>query len=203
MIWPRRRIYPVRVVPSVRLQGPRTIIRSPLPEDWPQWAEVRERNRAMLTPLEPTWPQDCLSREFFARRLERQMADWQKGRAYSFLIFADDNQSLLGGININNVSRGAAQFASLGYWLDRDVQGQGYMTEALTQVIDFGFKTINLHRFNAGCLPDNEKSSALLRRLGFEEEGLARKYVQIDGKWQDHRLFGLPVEHWSPPEIRS
>lgn len=193
MIWPRRRASPV-CVPSALLQGPRVTVRPPAPEDWPQWAEVRGRNRAHLVTLEPRWPNNCLSRDFFIRRLERQYSDWHKDRAYSFVIM--DKKNLLGGININNVCRGAAQYATLGYWLDAQAQGQGYMSEALALVIDYGFKTLKLHRFNAGCLPHNDKSVNLLKRLGFEEEGFARKYVQINGQWQDHRLFGLPAEHW-------
>ncbi|MCB9990016.1 MAG: GNAT family N-acetyltransferase [Rhodospirillales bacterium] len=199
MIWPRRRLDTARI-PSVHLTGERVTVRPPRAEDWRSWAEVRSRNRAMLEPLEPRWPENCLTREFFSRRLARQMQDWQRGQSCSFLIFETSSQTLIGGVNINNIARGAAQHASLGYWLDQAFQGRGYMREALTLVIDFGFSALKLHRFNAGCLSGNERSAGVLLRLGFKEEGFAEKYVQIDGQWQDHRLFGLPAEHWPPSE---
>lgn len=184
-------------MPAIVLTGERLIVRPPALSDWPQWTEVRGRNRAFLKPYEPSWPEDCLSRAFFERRLQRQARDWRMGQGYSFLIFDKTTASLIGGININNVCRGAAQYGTLGYWLDEEEQGSGYMAEALRLVINYGFTHLQLHRFNAGCLPGNERSARLLAKLGFAEEGFAKKYVQIDGRWQDHLLFGLPCEDWT------
>ncbi len=181
-------------LPALILQGERVMLRPPVPADWPQWAEVRGRNRAYLKPYEPSWPDDCLTRAFFERRLQKQARDWRAGLGHSFLVLKDGE--LIGGVNLNNVCRGAAQYAALGYWLAEDAQGHGYMTGALRLAIDYGFTHLTLHRFNAGCLPGNERSVKLLSRLGFTEEGFARNYVQIDGRWQDHRLFGLNVEDW-------
>lgn len=196
MIWPRlSEAKPV--LPALKLEGFRVILRPPKLKDWTDWAEIRDKNRDILEPLEPAWPENCLSLDFFKRRLARQVRDWQSDRGYSFLVFTKENSSLIGGVNINHVCRGAAQYASLGYWLDRDAQGVGYMAEALRLVIDYGFNELELHRFHAGCLQDNKRSINLLLKLGFVEEGMAEKYVQINGKWQDHRLFGLPVERWS------
>ncbi len=196
MIWPRKPLASNNAMPPIKYEAERLFIRPPCLDDWSQWATIRGRNQEFLKPFEPTWPDDCLEESFYERRLARQEKDWQEGRAYSFLIFKNDDNVLVGGVNINNVSRGAAQYATLGYWLDEGEQGQGYMEEALRLVIDFGFDELKLHRFNAGCLQDNERSVKLLLKLGFEEEGFAKKFVQIAGKWQDHRLFGLPVEHW-------
>jgi len=183
-------------MPALSLEGERLFLRPPAPEDWAQWAQVRGRNREFLKAYEPTWPEDCLSRGFFERRLQKQAQDWQQGAAHSFLIFKKSGEDLIGGVNINNVCRGAAQYATLGYWLDEKEQGQGYMAEALRLVIAYGFTDLRLHRFNAGCLPDNERSVKLLKKIGFVEEGFAEKFVQINGQWQDHRLFGLPIENW-------
>ena len=183
-------------LPPIILQGERLFLRPPAISDWQQWSKVRARNQEFLTPFEPSWPENCLNQDFFEKRLKKQTNDWYAGRSHSFLIFENKNAALIGGININNVNRGAAQQATLGYWLDHKEQGNGFMTEALSLIIDFGFDELDLHRFNAGCLLDNEKSRNLLLRVGFEEEGLARKYVKINGKWRDHRLFGLPVESW-------
>ncbi len=196
MIWPRRQKLPSDL-PLVKLEGFRVILRPPQLEDWSKWAKIRDKNRAFLEPLEPTWPENCLTRDFYERRYARQTKDRQQDRAYSFLILTKENKTIIGGVNINNICRGAAQYASLGYWLDQDEQGVGYMAESLRLAINYGFKDLKLHRFHAGCLADNQSSINLLLKLGFTEEGFAKKYVRINGQWQDHKLFGLPVEDWN------
>ncbi len=207
MIWAKARrtekASPDALLPALTLQGPRLYARPPRVDDARLWAAVRGRDRSFLKPYEPHWPEDCLSPDFFGRRLARQTREWHEDRAYAFLLFGRRDDTLLGGVNINNVCRGAAQYASLGYWLARDQQGHGYMREALTMIVDFGFRKLKLHRFNAACLPDNERSRRLLLRLGFTEEGFAARYVQIDGRWQDHRLFGLNVEDWMTASPRD
>jgi len=185
-------------MPLLRLESDRLILRPPQQGDWEDWAKVRAANRQYLEPWEPLWPPDCLSRDFYRRRLLRQTRDWRDGRCYGFLIFRPGTaDELIGGVNINNITRGAAQFASLGYWLAEKYQGRGYMHEALSLVIDYGFDQLALHRFNASCLPENNRSIALLQRLGFSEEGFARKYINIAGAWHDHILFGLNRDEWS------
>lgn len=177
-------------LPALWLHGDYVDLRPPTLSDWAEWSKVRGRNQDYLRPLEPVWPEDALSESFFLRRLRRQVCDWELDQAYSFLMFNRDGGGLIGGININHVARGAAQYASLGYWLDEDHQGQGYMTEGLGLVIAHAFGPLKLHRLNAACLPENERSMGLLKRLGFEEEGFAQSYVQIAGRWRDHVLFG-------------
>lgn len=178
------------------LSGFRVVLRPPQASDYNQWHEVRQRNADYLRPWEPTWPENCLEQDFFKRRLRRQMQDWQYGRAYSFLIFDAKDDTLIGGVNINNVLRGVSQQAWLGYWIDQDMQGQGLMAEALRLVMRHSFEQLDLHRLNAACLPANERSAKLLLKLGFTEEGLARKYIRINGTWHDHRLFGYCAEDW-------
>lgn len=181
------------------------IMRPPCKEDSTQWNDIRGRNRDFLQPLEPTWPANCLSDDFFARRLSRQSHEWWNDQAYALLIFLDDGKNthrqrqLIGGMNINHVSRGAAQFASLGYWIDQSHQGKGYMTKAMALTQIFCFERLKLHRINAAILPENDRSRNLLIRSGFMEEGFAKNYVKINGQWRDHILFGLPVEHWQNP----
>lgn len=157
--------------------------------DYEQWCTVRGLNRHFLKAYEPSWPADCLSPEFFKRRITRLQKDWDGDKTYSFLIL--ENQNLIGGININNVTRGAAQYGALGYWLDEMSQGHGFMTEAGLAVLHYAFTHLGMDRMNAATLTHNVKSRAMLARLGFVEEGFARKYIQIDGKRQDHVLFGI------------
>ena len=172
-------------------------LRPAIPQDCEEWISVRRRNQVYLTPYEPTWPSDALTQEFFMRRVMRLSRDWQEDRAYSFLIFDQDDTGLIGGININNVTRGPAQYATLGYWIDQDRQGQGYMRQAGFEVLRFSFEKLRLGRMNAACMPHNLRSKNLLLKLGFTEEGFARRYLQINGNREDHVLFGLNREDFS------
>jgi ribosomal-protein-alanine N-acetyltransferase len=187
---------PQQIFPHIELSSARINMRPPQEKDWPQWADIRGQNQVYLKPFEPTWGKDCLSEDFFHRRLQLQSREWKEGRACAFLIFENDRDELIGGMNINNICRGAAQFASLGFWLAEDKQGKGYMAEALRLTVDYCFSELKLHRVNASCLPHNTRSKNLLLKAGFNEEGFAKNYLQIDGLWQDHILFGLPVESW-------
>ncbi len=178
-------------LPEIKLEGFRVLLRPPGLRDYPDWVHVRRKNRDYLKPFEPTWAENALTHEFFIRRLQQQSRDWREGRAHSFLIFEKGKGDLIGGVNINHVCRGAAQSASLGYWLSEESQGQGLMAESLRLVVGFAFSELKLHRLNAACLPGNGRSRALLTKIGFRQEGFAESYIQIDGKWRDHVLYGL------------
>ncbi len=181
----------INTVPSVRLDAARLYLRPARPRDWKVWAFLREESRDFLTPWEPTWPRDALSRNAFLRRLRRQMAEWRNDEGYSFLIFRKGDNALLGGASFANVRRGVAQMASLGYWIGGRHARRGYMTEAGRAIVAFGFRDLGLHRIEAACLPHNIASRTLLARVGFHEEGLARDYLMIDGVWQDHVTFAI------------
>jgi ribosomal-protein-alanine N-acetyltransferase len=113
---------------------------------------------------------------------------------YAFLIFRRTDYALLGGLSISNVRRGVAQAASLGYWIGVTHVGQGHMTDAVKAVLPFAFVTLGLHRLEAACLPHNHASTRVLQKIGFAREGLARRYLKINGVWQDHDLFALLLE---------
>lgn len=174
-----------------RLEGPRVYLTPPVIEDFEEWSLLRAKNKKFLEPYEPTWPKDCLTRNFFERRLERQEVEVSAGRGRYFLIHDKNTHDILGGINLNNIQMGAAHQASLGYWIDEDAQGSGFMQESVFLVIDYAFNVLGLKRLNAACLSDNTRSVTLLLNCCFEEEGFAKAYLQINGTWQDHRLFGL------------
>lgn len=187
MIWPLREKH---VLPAVELRTERLLLRPAVLSDYPQWKMVRQRSFPYLKPFEPAWPDGCLTADFFARRVKRLVNEWENDRTYAFLILKHDG-ALVGGININNVCRGAANYGSLGYWLDQEAQGHGYMTEAGEAVLDYAFSTLYFSRMNAATLPHNDKSRAMLQSLNFTEEGFAKNYIQIDGRRQDHVLYGL------------
>ena len=173
------------------LHGNKVYLCPPCLENFETWLDVRTRSKEFLIPFEPAWPSDALSFNFYKRRLNHQNQEVQAKHGAFFFIFDKQNDSLVGGINLNNMILGAAQHASLGYWLGETYQGKGYMTEAIYLIQNYAFNVLYLHRLNAACLSDNHQSIAVLKRCGFTEEGYAPKYLQINGQWQDHRLFGL------------
>jgi [ribosomal protein S5]-alanine N-acetyltransferase len=179
-----------------RLIGERVYLRAPERGDYEAWASLRARSRNFLTPWEPIWPVDALSRTSFRARIVRYADDWRTDQAYNFFVFSHADV-LLGGIGLSNVRRGVAETASLGYWIGEPYARQGYMTAALLLVLDFAFGRLHLHRVEAACLPSNVPSRALLAKIGFRQEGLARQYLCIEGKWQDHLLFAVLREDWS------
>jgi ribosomal-protein-alanine N-acetyltransferase len=173
------------------LRGERIYLRPPQPGDWAEWARLRAESRAFLSPWEPTWTTDELTRNAFRRRLRRYARDSREGYGYAFFVFRRGDEALLGGLTLSNVRRGVTQSCSLGYWMGKPHAGQGYMTDALGTVLRFVFDDLGLHRLEAACVPSNESSKAVLRRVGFAEEGMARQYLKIDGTWCDHVLFAL------------
>jgi ribosomal-protein-alanine N-acetyltransferase len=182
---------PLSLISMPRLNGAHVYLRAPHADDWREWAELRAASRAFLQPWEPTWPEDALTRDAYRRRLRQQMREWRAGEGYAFFMFLRDTRQLVGGINIGNVRRGVAQCASLGYWMGAGFAGRGYMKDGVTAIMPFVFEELRLHRLEAACLPENEPSKGVLRGTGFREEGLARQYLRINGKWHDHVLFAL------------
>ena len=152
---------------------------------------MRAQSRGFLTPWEPTWPPDDLTRGAFRRRIRRYQAEIREDHAYPFFIFRLVDGSLVGGLTLSNVTRGMTQSATIGYWMGEAYASRGYMSAALKAVIPFGFDTLGLHRLEAACLPSNAASMRLLEKLGFQKEGLARGLVCINGRWQDHFVFAF------------
>jgi [ribosomal protein S5]-alanine N-acetyltransferase len=165
-------------------------LRVPQSADHAEWATLREVSRAFLTPWEPTWPSDDLTRSAFRRRLKRYADDQRADLAYAFLIFRSDDNAMVGGLTLANIRRGVAQAGSIGYWVGAPFARQGYMTVAVRALIPFCFRALRLHRLEAACIPGNTASVSLLEKTGFTREGYARDYLCINGVWQDHLLYG-------------
>lgn len=177
--------------PEPLLRGDGVILRPAVSEDFPAWARLREQSRAFLTPWEPTWPEDDLTRAAFRRRLRRQAEEMARDESFAFLIFEATSEELLGGLTLGGIRRGVAQAATIGYWMGAPHAGKGHMTRAVAAVVRFAFTTLRLHRIEAACIPDNAPSMALLQRNGFRREGFARAYLKINDAWRDHVLFAL------------
>ena len=179
---------------SPSIFGGTVVLRSPQIGDYQAWAELRAESRTFLTPWEPTWNRDDLTKISFRRRLKHYARDMRDDLAYPFFVFRADDEALLGGVTVSNVRRGVAQSCSLGYWVGRPHAGQGVMTTALCALVPYIFDSLGLHRIEAACLPSNTASMRVLQKCGFEREGYARRYLRINGAWQDHVLFALLAE---------
>jgi [ribosomal protein S5]-alanine N-acetyltransferase len=186
------------------LVGPRVTLRPPHPRDYEEWRRVRRDSREFLKPFEPRWSESDLSRHVFLARLRRGREEARNGTDHAFFVFLrqDGHDILVGGVTLSNIRRRAAQYGNLGYWMGREHAGQGLMTEAVGAVVNFTFETLGLHRIHAAFLPDNIASRRVLEKNGFVEEGYAENYLQIDGKWCDHVLFGLTRERYDAARRR-
>jgi [ribosomal protein S5]-alanine N-acetyltransferase len=173
------------------LDGEGVRLRAPRWRDYEAWTVLRRQSRAFLQPWEPTWPEDDLLRVSFRRRLAAYSREIESDGAYPFFIFRPSDNALVGGVTLSNVRRGVAQMATVGYWIGQPYAGQGYMTAALRPLLAFAFGSLGLHRVEAACVPENEPSRRLLLKSGFQQEGLARAYLKINGNWRDHLLFGM------------
>jgi ribosomal-protein-alanine N-acetyltransferase len=167
------------------------MLRTPQMADYPAWAELRAQSRDFLMPWEPLWASDELSRASFRRRVRHYLRDLREDVGYALFIFAATTGDLVGGLTLCNVRRGVTQSCTLGYWVGARYAKQGYMTAAVRAVIPFVFDQLELHRLEAACLPTNAASIKLLEKTGFKREGLARRYLRINGVWQDHLLYAL------------
>jgi [ribosomal protein S5]-alanine N-acetyltransferase len=171
------------------INGAGVFLRAPQSGDYAEWAALREESRAFLTPWEPTWPSDDLTRGAFRRRLRRYAEDQRSDLAYAFLIFRTEDHAMVGGLTLANIRRGVAQAGSIGYWIGAPFARCGHMTAAVRALAPFSFGTLRLHRLEAACIPSNAASVRLLEKTGFQREGYAREYLCINGVWQDHLLY--------------
>jgi ribosomal-protein-alanine N-acetyltransferase len=119
----------------------------------------------------------------------------RRARAGTSLPFAVRVEGRLAGqVTVDNVVRGALRSGSLGYWMDREVTGRGLASLAVALVCDHAFGPGGLHRLQADIRPENGPSRRLVERLGFRQEGLLRRYLDIDGDWRDHLSYALLAE---------
>lgn len=174
--------------PSIRGDG--VYLRVPTLADHGEWASLRGQSRNFLAPWEPLWPVDDLTRGAYRRRVRRYQTEIRDDDAYTFFVFRDDDV-LMGGLTIGNVRRGVTQAASVGYWVGEPHARQGVMTRAVGAAIPFAFDHLRLNRLEAACLPTNTASIRLLEKCGFSREGYARRYLCINGEWQDHLLYAM------------
>jgi ribosomal-protein-alanine N-acetyltransferase len=185
------------------LKAERITLRLPEPNDYREWAALRQTSRAFLEPWEPRWSPDELERGAWRQRMRRYREDFEQGLAVAFFICESRSGKLMGGITVGNIRHGVSQSGQIGYWIGERYAGQGFMLEAVRLVVHFAFETLRLHRIEAACIPNNARSVRVLEKAGFQREGLLRSYLRINGSWQDHYLYALISDDWGGSKTRG
>jgi ribosomal-protein-alanine N-acetyltransferase len=192
----------VSQVPN-RLAGRRIRLRPLVSSDFAQWQEVRQRNAEWLVKWEPTPPpthvDDARDPGAFAARCGAREREWQLGTGYGFGIFVPGRtgERFAGEINLSGIQRGPFQNAYVGYWIDQAWAGNGYVPEAVVVSARFAFERLGLHRLQVAIIPRNSPSRRVVEKLGLREEGLAVRYLAINGVWEDHLRYAITAEEWA------
>ncbi len=186
-------------VRPLELVGRRVLLRPLRAHDFEQWREVRRRCRSWLEPWEPSPPPGSgdftEDRRAFVARCGARERERQLGTGYGFGIFVAPER-LSGEVNLSSVQRGPFQNAYLGYWVDQAVAGQGLVPEAVVVMLRFAFESLDLHRVQIAIIPRNSSSRRVVEKLGLREEGVAQRYLEIAGVWEDHVRFAITAEEW-------
>jgi ribosomal-protein-alanine N-acetyltransferase len=181
----------------LELTGQRVTLRTLVEADYDAWHEVRRRCRDWLVPWEPRpkgAPPPAEDRGSFAARCAIRERERQLGSGYGFGIFVGGR--FCGEITLSSIQRGPFQSASIGYWIDEAEAGHGYVPEGVVMVLHFAFEAIDLHRVEISIIPRNRSSLRVVEKLGIRREGLAERFLEIDGRWEDHVRFAMTSEEW-------
>ena len=194
----QRAVHPAGLSSALRLHGRRVMLRPLVASDFAAFSEVRIRNGRWLTDWEPLRPAAAVdpahNAEAFERRCVVRERERAAGNAYSFGIFVDS--VFCGEVNLNGVTRGSMQSATVGYWVDHAKAGHGYVPEAVAVVTRFAFEQLRLHRLEICIIPRNANSLRVVHKLEWRYEGRAERFLEINGVWEDHDRFGFTTEEW-------
>lgn len=174
---------------KLRLETERLTLRPPVHSDFQSWAALRLNSRDYLTPWEPAWASDHLSRKSFTNRVYWAQRSVSGGTALPLFLIRREDQCIIGAITLDNIRRGPAMAGTLGYWTGESYGRQGYMREAIGAIVHYAFGKLDLSRIEAACLPENAASRGLLEKSNFKYEGVAQSYLQINGRWRTHVLY--------------
>lgn len=180
------------------LCGARVELRPLAEGDFAEWQAVRRANRDWLAPWEPrqhsSQPDVVEDRMAFAARCSARDRERQMDAGYGFGVFAEGR--LVGEMNLSGVQRGPFQSGHVGYWIDHRCAGREYTPEALVVVLDHAFESLGLHRVQINIIPRNQASRRVVEKLGIRHEGVALRYLEINGRWEDHVRYGITSEEW-------
>ena len=171
--------------------GPHVELRLPEAGDAEAFLDLVVRNRDHFRPYEPRRPPAYFTLAGQRDQIAAAQRQARLGERYEFGIWMSDGGGLVGRISLGGISRGALQNAYLGYGVDIEHGGRGIATKAVGLAVTVAFEDLGLHRVQAAVVPENKASARVLQKAGFREEGLARRYLFLDGQWKDHRMFAL------------
>ena len=181
----------------LELVGRRLTLRTLTEGDYDAWFEVRSRCRDWLVPWEPRprgAPLPAEDRGSFAARCAIRERERQLGTGYGFGIFVRGR--FAGEVTLSSIQRGPFQSSFIGYWIDQALAGQGYIPEAVVMVLHFAFEALGLHRAEISIIPRNSASIRVVEKLSLRMEGVAERFLEIDGVWEDHARFAMTTEEW-------
>ena len=183
---------------TLELVGRRIVLRPLASNDFDQWREVRKRSHDWLVKWEPKpipgQPDAADDRRVFAARCSARDRERQLGSGYGFGIFIQGR--FAGEINLSSIQRGPFQNAYVGYWIDEAQAGNSFVPEAVVVVFRFAFEELALHRLQIAIIPRNRASRRVVEKLGVREEGVALRYLEINGTWEDHVRYAITAEEW-------
>ena len=171
------------------LLSERLELRLPRKADYIPWVTTRRAGVDFLQPWEPIRGRDYEAKASFYNRIGWAHRAARQKSAFPFIIIQRQDARLMGAITLDNVRFGPAKAGTVGYWIGPEFARQGFMSEALGQVVEFAFERLGLSRIEAACLPENEASRGVLETCGFKYEGVAQSYLQIAGRWRTHVLY--------------
>ncbi len=177
--------------------GRRISLRTLQASDYDQWIEIRERCRDWLVVWEPrpaNAPFPAEDRHSFSGRCSLRERERQLGTGFGFGIFV--GETLVGELTLSSVQRGPFQSAFIGYWVDEAMAGRGYVPEAVVVALAFAFEELDLHRIEISIIPRNDRSLRVVDKLAIRNEGVAERFLQINGVWEDHARFAMSSEEW-------
>ncbi|WNB94002.1 GNAT family protein [Bacillus sp. NEB1478] len=158
--------------------------------------ELEIRNKDFFSQYSINRDPEFYTLEGQLKRMEKAEETRDSDLSYSFGIYLNQSNDLIGQISLFKIERGPAQKGMVGYSLDIEENGKGYMTEALKLIVDFGFEELKLHRIEAEVMPHNAGSIKILEKTGFHKEGISKKNVMINGKWEDHQVLAIINENY-------
>lgn len=195
----RRGSTSLRSPSSLSLGGRRVTLRPLVAGDFRAWREVRRRNADWLLkwePLRPAGSPDPVEdRGAFVVRCSTRERERQLGSGFGFGVFV--GAEFAGEMNLSSIQRGPFQSCYVGYWIDERHAGQSYTPEALVVAMRFAFEQLNLHRVQIAIIPRNGASRRVVEKLDIREEGIAERYLEINGAWEDHVRFAMTSEEWA------
>lgn len=192
MRWGRHREEWSVVLTGTTPAGLPILLRPLRPEDSDEYVSLRTRNRHWLGPWDATSPVPVTGSRTFEDVVDFYQEEALAGRMLPFIIEVEGK--LVGQLNVSNIVLGSFRSCTVGYWVSQASAGRGIVPTALALAADHAFIGLGLHRVEVNIRPENSASLAVVRKLGFRDEGLRPRMLHIDGAWRDHRSFALTTE---------